>query len=94
LFVARADESSAFDWAVQAGGDNSGMITKPLWDVVLAAHPSHSATVAGIFNQSASFGDQVVETLSSPLGADGASSTLGSPFVVHLNSQAEYDYCP
>jgi len=94
LFVARADDSSAFDWAVQAGGDNSGMITKPLWDVVLAAHPSHSATVAGIFNQAASFGDQVVETLSSPFDANGGPSALGSPFVVHLNSQAEYDYCP
>lgn len=94
LFLARVVAASAFPWGIAAGGDNSGMTTTP-WDVVLTAHPSHSATVAGIFNQSATFGDPVkTETLSSPLDATGAPSPLGSPFVVHLNSQAEYDYCP
>jgi hypothetical protein len=93
LFVARVDPSSYFKWARQAGGDNSGLGTAP-WDVVLAAHPTHSATVAGIFNQTAVFGDQVTESLSSWLDVTGAPSALGSPFVVHLNSQAEYDYCP
>jgi hypothetical protein len=93
LFLARVNESSIFDWAVQAGGDNSGMATGS-WDIVLTAHPSHSATIAGIFNQTRTFGDQVTESLQSWLNADGSPSTLGSPFVVHLNSQAEYDYCP
>jgi hypothetical protein len=94
LFLARVDENSAFHWAVQAGGDGSGMGTAP-WDVVLTAHPSHSATVAGIFNVTATFGDKgKTESLSSWLDATGAPSTLGNPFVVHLNSQAEYDYCP
>jgi hypothetical protein len=94
LFLARVEESAFFAWAVDAGGDNSGMVTTP-WDVVLTAHPSHSATVAGIFNQTSTFGAPAkTESLSSWLGADGAPSTLGSPFVVHLNSQAEYDYCP
>ena len=84
LFVARVDAKSAFGWAGQAGGDNSGMATAP-WDIALAAHPSHSATVAGLFNTTAIFGDQVTETLQG-IGASNA-------FVVHLNSEAEYDYC-
>lgn len=86
LFVARVDAKSVFGWAVQAGGDGSAMATAP-WDVVLAAHPSHSTTVAGIFNTTAIFGDQVTETLQAAPGA------VGNPFVVHLNSEAEYDYC-
>jgi hypothetical protein len=86
LFLARVDAESVFDWAVQAGGDGSGMTTAP-WNLALAAHPSHSATVAGIFNASAIFGDQVTETLQSP--SDG----VGSAFVARLNSEAEYDYC-
>jgi hypothetical protein len=92
LFLARVDENSAFYWAVQAGGDGSGMGT--LWDIVMTAHPSRSATVAGIFNMTATFGDQgKSESLSSWLNVDGAPSTLGNPFVVHLNSQAQYDLC-
>jgi hypothetical protein len=96
LFLARVNAKSTFGWAVPAGGDNSGMTTTPAWDVVLCAQPSHSLTVAGMFNQSSSFGDvsERSEVLSSWLGADGAPSALGSPFVVHLNSQAQYDYCP
>jgi hypothetical protein len=86
LFLARVDAKSVFGWAVQAGGDNSLMTTSP-WDVVLAAHPSHSSTVAGIFNATAIFGDQVTETLQAAPGA------VGNPFVVHLNSEAQYDYC-
>ncbi|HYQ17990.1 MAG TPA: hypothetical protein VEQ58_19590, partial [Polyangiaceae bacterium] len=86
LFLARVNQKSAFDWGVQAGGDFSGMTTAP-WNVVLAAHPSHSATVAGIFNANAIFGDQVTETLA------GAPDTVGNAFIVHLNSEAEYDYC-
>ncbi len=85
LFVARVDAKSTFGWAAQAGGDNSGMATAP-WDIVLAAHPSHSTTVAGMFSATAIFGDQVTETLQVAPGA-------GNPFVVHLNSEAEYDYC-
>ncbi|RYZ10213.1 MAG: hypothetical protein EOO73_01155 [Myxococcales bacterium] len=84
LFVARVDAKSVFGWAVQAGGDGSGMATAP-WDIVLAAHPSHSTTVAGLFNSTAIFGDQVTETLQA-IGTSNA-------FVVHLNSEAEYDYC-
>lgn len=87
LFLARVDAKSAFDWGVQAGGDNSGMTTAP-WSIVLAAHPSHSATVAGIFNAPAVFGDQVTENLTA------APDSVGNAFVVHLNSEAEYDYCP
>jgi hypothetical protein len=85
LFVARVDDSSVFGWAAQAGGDNSGMTTAP-WDLVLAAHPSHATTVAGMFNANAIFGDQVTEALQVAPGA-------GNPFLVHLNSEAEYDYC-
>jgi hypothetical protein len=28
------------------------------------------------------------------LDANGGISTVGSAYIVHLNSQAEYDYCP
>ncbi|HEX2875109.1 MAG TPA: hypothetical protein VHP33_27850 [Polyangiaceae bacterium] len=102
LFLARVNQDAVFDWAVQAGGDASGMTsppvvdgqTTPVWDVVLCAHPSHSATLAGIFNQGSIFGDQVTETLQSWLAADGSLSNVGNPFIVHLNSQAQYDYCP
>jgi hypothetical protein len=85
LFVARTDPSGGFPWAVQAGGDNSGMIANP-WDIVLAGHGSHSVTIAGMFNATAYFGDQVPEQLQ-------ANIEVGNPFVVHLNSEAEYDYC-
>ncbi len=94
LFLARVDASSSFGWAVPAGGDNSGMVSSAAWDVVLAAHPSHSATIAGIFNSKATFGDAKPEALQAPLDANGGLSTLGNPFVVHLNSQQKYDYCP
>lgn len=87
LFLARVDTKSAFGWAVQAGGDNSGMATTP-WNIVMTAHGSHAATVAGIFNATADFGDQKIESLT------GAPGTVGNAFVVHLNSEAEYDYCP
>jgi hypothetical protein len=87
LFLARVDTKSTFGWAVQAGGDNSGMATAP-WNIVMTAHGSHAATVAGIFNAKADFGDQKVESLT------GAPGTVGNAFVVHLNSEAEYDYCP
>jgi len=86
LFLARVNVKTAFDWGVQAGGDFSGMTTAP-WNVVLTGQPSHSATVAGIFNANAIFGDQVTETLA------GAPDTVGNAFIVHLNSEAEYDYC-
>jgi hypothetical protein len=85
LLVARVGEKSNFGWAVQAGGDGSGMTTSP-WDLVLAAHPSHSVTVAGLFNVASVFGDKVSEQL--------APADSGSPFVVHVNSEEEYDYCP
>ena len=92
---------AVFGWAVQAGGDNSGMTslpiegqTTPVWDVVMTAHPSHSATLAGIFNNGSTFGDQVTEGLQSWLAADGSLSNIGNPFIVHLNSQAQYDYRP
>ncbi len=94
LFLARVDASSSFRWAVPAGGDNSGMISAAAWDVVLAADPSHSATIAGIFNNNATFGDAKPEDLQALLDPNGGLSTLGSPFVVHLNSQQKYDYCP
>jgi|GEM_PF-2009916 len=93
LFLARVSAGSVFDWAVPAGGDNSGMATTA-WDVVLTAHASHSATVAGVFNTTATFGDQRKESLQAWLGADGAASAVGGGYIVHLNSQAEYDYCP
>jgi hypothetical protein len=85
LFAARVDPGCAFPWAVQAGGDNSGMITAP-WDIVLTGHTSHSLTVAGMFKSTAIFGDRVTEQLQSY-------EKVGNPFVVHLNSEAEYDYC-
>jgi hypothetical protein len=93
LFAARVDASAIFDWAVQAGGDNSGMTSPsevPIspWDIVLTGHASHSLTLAGMFHTSATFGDKAPETLQS------ADATVGNPFVVHLNSEAEYDYCP
>ncbi len=93
LFLARVDSSSSFGWAVPAGGDNSGMVSSATWDVVLAAHASHSATIAGIFNSNATFGDARQEALQAPLDANGGLSTLGNPFVVHLNSQQKSDYC-
>jgi hypothetical protein len=88
LFVARVDQASRFRWAKQAGGDGSGMTTNA--DLVMTAHPSHSITVAGMFTANAVFGDQPPsqETLSVAAGA------VGNPFVVHLNSEEEYDYCP
>jgi hypothetical protein len=88
LFVARVDQGSKFLWAKQAGGDGSGMTTNA--DLVMTAHPSHSITVAGMFSANAVFGDQAPshETLSVAAGA------VGNPFVVHLNSEQEYDYCP
>ena len=88
LFVARVDQASRFSWAKQAGGDGSGMTTNA--DLVMTAHPSHSITVAGMFTANAVFGDQPPsqETLSVAAGA------VGNPFVVHLNSEEEYDYCP
>jgi hypothetical protein len=88
LFVARVDQASRFGWAKSAGGDGSGMTTNA--DLVMTAHPSHSITVAGMFTANAVFGDQAPsqETLSVVAGA------LGNPFVVHLNSEQEYDYCP
>jgi hypothetical protein len=85
LFAGRVDESAAFPWAVQAGGDNSGMAVAP-WDIVLTGHSSHSLTVAGMFRTTAYFGDKVPEQLQSY-------EKIGNPFVVHLNSEAEYDYC-
>jgi hypothetical protein len=85
LFAARVDAECAFPWAVQAGGDNSGMATAP-WDIVMTGHASHSLTLAGMFATTAIFGDQVTETLQSY-------EKVGNPFVVHLNSEAEYDYC-
>ncbi len=59
-------------------------------DLVMTAHPSHSLTVAGMFTANAVFGDQAAshETLSVAVGG------AGNPFVVHLNSEEEYDYCP
>jgi hypothetical protein len=84
LLAARVDQSSRFGWAVQAGGDGSGMGS--VGDVLLAAHPTHSVTLAGLFNVSAIFGDQVTEQLTT--------SEVSIPFVVHLNSEQEYDYCP
>ena len=87
LFVARVDQNSKFSWAVQAGGDNSGMAVAP-WDIVMTAHPSHSITLAGMFSANANFGDQVPEPLQVVAGA------TGNPFVVHVNSEEEYDYCP
>jgi hypothetical protein len=93
LFVARVDASASFGWAVQAGGDNSGMASNPpeavsTWDIVLTGHASHSVTLAGMFHTSAMFGDRVPEALQS------SDPSVGNPFVVHLNSEAEYDYCP
>ena len=92
LYVSRVDAGAFFDWAVQAGGDNSGMGLTPRvalspWDIVLTGHASHSVTVAGMFHTKAYFGDQVPEALDAVEGT-------GNPFVLHLNSQAEYDYCP
>lgn len=88
LFVARVYEKPYFGWGIAAGGDGSGMGTRNggAGDIVLAAHPSHSVTVAGLFNNSATFGDKRPDLLTSP------QTTL--PFVVHLNSEEEYDYCP
>jgi hypothetical protein len=98
LFAARVDTASRFGWAVQAGGDKSGMITapdanSPPWDVVMTEHPSHSITVAGMFKADASFGDQKTELLT-VITPVGAKTPTPNPFVVHLNSQEEYDYCP
>jgi hypothetical protein len=88
LFVARVYEKPYFGWGIAAGGDGSGMGTRNggVGDIVLAAHPSHSVTVAGLFNNSATFGDQYTEVLTTP------QTTM--PYVVHLNSEEEYDYCP
>lgn len=85
LFAGRVGPDCAFPWAVQAGGDNSGMATDP-WDIVMTGHASHSLTLAGMFKSTAIFGDQVTEQLQSY-------EKVGNPFVVHLNSEAEYDYC-
>lgn len=87
LYAARVAGGSVFKWAVQAGGDNSGLSSQPGWDISLAAHPSHALTLAGMFANSAVFGDQVPELLSP------GSPETGSPFLVHLNSEAEYDFC-
>jgi hypothetical protein len=85
LFAARVDTNGYFPWAVQAAGNGSGMISAP-WDIVMTGHTSHSVTVAGMFRTTAIFGDQRTEELQ-------ASEKVGNPFVVHLNSEAEYDYC-
>ena len=91
LFVARVDTGSKFGWAKQAGGDNSGMVSAG--DIVMTEHPSHSMTVAGMFNANAIFGDVKTELLTvvTPVGNPTATP---NPFVVHLNSQEEYDFCP
>ncbi len=86
LFVARVDQSSKFGWAVQAGGDGSGMTTTS--DLVMTAHSSHSITLAGLFTANALFGDKVPEALQVTVGV------ASNPFLVHLNSEEEYDYCP
>ena len=88
LFVGRADTSCRWLWAVTARGDGSGMTTQAGFDVVQTDHPSQSITIGGMFTTSASFGDAKVETLTP------GDTKNGSPFVVHLNSEAEYDYCP
>lgn len=85
LFAARTSASVAFPWALRAGGEGSGMISQATWDVVLTGHPSHALTLAGMFNVSAKFGDRKTEELQA--------GRLGNPFVVHVNSEAEYDYC-
>ena len=87
LFVSRLDEGCRFFWAIQAGGDGSGMTTKAGWDIVQTDHPSRSISLGGMFDTDAVFGDQVPELLT-------PGDRTGSPFVVHLNSEAEYDYCP
>jgi hypothetical protein len=85
LFVARADQASAFKWAIQAGGDGSGMAN---WDIVATGHGlNHAVTLAGMFRTTAIFGDDLqmkTETLTPDV-------ELGSPFVVHVNSEGEYD---
>ncbi len=87
LWVARADEGCRLQWAVSARGDGSDMTVVAGWDVVQTDHPSLSISLGGMFRRTATFGDQVPEVLV-PANASG------SPFVVHLNSEAEYDYCP
>ncbi|HVY32684.1 MAG TPA: hypothetical protein VHB79_39380 [Polyangiaceae bacterium] len=84
LFVARVDEKTHFSWGIAAGGDGSGMGSAG--KIVLTAHPTHSVSVAGLFNVSAIFGDKRTEQLTW--------SEQNLPFVVHLNSEEEYDYCP
>jgi hypothetical protein len=88
LFAARVDLASRFAWAVPAGGDGSGMATGN-WDIVMTGHPEHAITMAGMFKaRDISFGDKKTELLS-------ADVELGNPFVVHLNSEAQYDFvCP
>jgi hypothetical protein len=86
LFVADVDNEAKFSWGVQAGGDNSGMTTAAGWDVVMTTHASGSISLGGMFATISVFGDQVPEQLTT--------MSPGNPFVVHVNSQAEYDYCP
>lgn len=86
LFVARADQSSAFEWAIQAGGDGSGLGN---WDVVATGHGlNHAVTIAGMFRTAATFGDDL-QLKTEALTPD---VDLGSPFVVHVNSEGEYDF--
>jgi UDP-N-acetylmuramyl pentapeptide phosphotransferase/UDP-N-acetylglucosamine-1-phosphate transferase len=52
----------------------------------MTTHASGSISLGGMFATISVFGDQVPEQLTT--------MSPGNPFVVHVNSQAEYDYCP
>lgn len=85
LFAARFfGEAPRSRWAVDLKGVGAGFGLNGN-DVFLIAHPDQSATAGGVFGETARFGDVVVDELQ---------PGLGSAFLCHFNSQAQYDHCP
>jgi hypothetical protein len=87
LYAARYSEKlDKLIWAISANGAGSGMTSQAGYDIVMTLHDSLGITVGGMMTTKADFGHALVKALTP--------DSLGSPFIVHLNSEAELDHCP
>ena len=84
IFSARFDSDTLENtWAISLRGTNAGIGGNGA-DALITVHRDFSATATGIFQTTATFGDQATDTLSPGQGAF---------FMSHFNSAAQYDFC-
>ena len=84
IFSARFNSDTLKNtWSVNLRGTNAGIGGNGA-DALITVHRDLSATATGIFRTTATFGDQVTDTLSPGQGAF---------FMSHFNSAAQYDFC-